>query len=47
MATLSPAPLHDADHVHIVRPPTDEQGLSRTFGEVHRRYTGYVNALWR
>jgi putative transposase len=34
-------------HVHIVLTPADEQGLSRTFGELHRRYTGYVNARRR
>ena len=32
------------NHVHIVLTPSDEYGLSRTFGEVHRRYTGYINA---
>jgi putative transposase len=35
------------NHVHIVLTPSDEGGLSRTFGELHRRYTGYVNARRR
>ena len=35
------------NHVHIVLTPEDEQGLSRTFGELHRRYTGYINARLR
>ncbi len=35
------------NHVHIVLVPSDEYGLSRTFGELHRRYTGYINARQR
>jgi putative transposase len=35
------------NHVHIVLTPSDEGGLRRTFGDVHRRYTGYVNARRR
>lgn len=35
------------NHVHIVLTPSDERGLSRTFGELHPRYTGYVNARRR
>jgi putative transposase len=35
------------NHVHIVLTPADEHGLWRTFGELHRRYTGYVNARRR
>lgn len=35
------------NHVHIVLTPSDESGLARTFGELHRRYTGYVNARRR
>ena len=35
------------NHVHIVLTPSDEDGLWRTFGELHRRYTGYVNARRR
>ena len=35
------------NHVHIVLVPSDEYGLSRTFGELHRRYTGYINARAR
>ena len=32
------------NHVHIVLTPSETDGLWRTFGELHRRYTGYVNA---
>ena len=35
------------NHVHVVLTPSDEDGLRRTFGELHRRYTGYVNARRR
>jgi putative transposase len=35
------------NHVHIVLVPSDEYGLSRTFGDLHRRYTGYINARRR
>ena len=35
------------NHVHIVLVPQDEDGLRRTFGDLHRRYTGYVNARMR
>ena len=35
------------NHVHIVLTPEDDQGLSRTFGELHRRYTGFINARRR
>jgi putative transposase len=35
------------NHVHIILVPSDEHGLSRTFGELHRRYTGYINARRR
>jgi len=35
------------NHVHIVLTPEDRDGLRRTFGELHRRYTGYVNARRR
>ena len=35
------------NHVHVVLTPADESGLSRTFGELHRRYTGYINARRR
>ncbi len=35
------------NHVHVVLTPEDEHGLSRTFGELHRRYTGYINARRR
>ena len=35
------------NHVHVVLVPGDEDGLRRTFGELHRRYTGYINARRR
>lgn len=35
------------NHVHVVLVPEDEHGLSRTFGELHRRYTGFINARRR
>lgn len=35
------------NHVHIVLAPSDTDGLRRTFGDLHRRYTGYVNARRR
>jgi putative transposase len=35
------------NHVHIVLVPTDPDGLRRTFGDLHRRYTGYINARRR
>lgn len=35
------------NHVHIVLVPDDEDGLRRTFGDLHRRYTGYINARMR
>jgi len=34
-------------HVHIILVPSDEDGLRRTFADLHRRYTGYVNARAR
>jgi len=35
------------NHVHIILVPHDADGLRRTFGDVHRRYTGYINARLR
>jgi putative transposase len=35
------------NHVHIILTPADEDGLRRTFGELHRRYTGFINARRR
>lgn len=35
------------NHVHVIIVPSDENGLARTFGETHRRYTGYINARRR
>ena len=31
------------NHVHLVMVPSEEDGLRATLGEVHRRYTRYVN----
>ena len=35
------------NHVHLIVTPADEDGLRRTFGEAHRRYTGAINARFR
>jgi putative transposase len=35
------------NHVHIVAVPSDEGGLRRTFADMHRRYTGFINARAR
>jgi putative transposase len=35
------------NHVHIILVPSDEDGLRATFGDLHRRYTGFVNARMR
>lgn len=35
------------NHVHIILVPSDEDGLRRTFADLHRRYTSYVNARAR
>jgi len=35
------------NHVHIVLVPSDSDGLRRTFGELHRRYTSVINARRR
>jgi putative transposase len=35
------------NHVHIIATPSDEDGLWRTFSNVHRHYTGYINARLR
>jgi len=35
------------NHVHVIVTPQDEDGLRRTFGELHRRYTAHVNARHR
>ena len=32
------------NHVHVILVPSDEDGLRRTFADLHRRYTGFVNA---
>ena len=31
------------NHVHLVMVPREEEGLRTTLGEVHRRYTRYIN----
>ncbi|WP_226019786.1 transposase [Novosphingobium sp. FKTRR1] len=35
------------NHVHVILCPQDEDGLWRTFGDLHRRYTGFINARHR
>jgi REP-associated tyrosine transposase len=35
------------NHVHLILMPAAEDGLARTLGETHRRYTGFVNARMR
>ena len=35
------------NHVHVIVTPTDEDGLRRTFGDLHRRYTAHINARHR
>ena len=35
------------NHAHIILCPQDEDGLWRTFGDLHRRYTGFINARRR
>jgi putative transposase len=35
------------NHVHAIVTPRDTDGLRRTFGELHRRYTGHINARHR
>jgi putative transposase len=35
------------NHVHVILAPSDADGLRRTFADLHRRYTGYVNARAR
>ncbi|HEX3918235.1 MAG TPA: transposase [Caulobacteraceae bacterium] len=32
------------NHVHVVLTPSDPDGLRRTFGDLHRRYTRHINA---
>jgi len=32
------------NHVHVILTPEDEQGLRRTFADLHRRYTRFINA---
>ena len=31
------------NHIHLVAVPETEEGLCRAIGEIHRRYTRYVN----
>lgn len=35
------------NHVHLIRVPRGEDGLSRALRETHRRYSGYINARLR
>ncbi len=35
------------NHVHIILVPSDRDGLRRTFADLHRRYTGFINARAR
>ena len=35
------------NHVHLILVPSDENGLRATLADLHRRYTGYVNARAR
>ena len=35
------------NHVHVIATPSDAAGLRRTFGDLHRRYTGHINARHR
>lgn len=35
------------NHVHLIVVPSDEDGLRRTVSDLHRRYTGYINARAR
>ena len=35
------------NHVHFILVPSGEDGLCRTFADLHRRYTGYINARAR
>jgi putative transposase len=35
------------NHIRLIVTPADRNGLRRTFGEAHRRYTGTINAWFR
>jgi putative transposase len=35
------------NHVHLIAVPRTDDGLARTIGEAHRRYTNYINARAR
>ncbi len=35
------------NHVHLILVPVDEDGLRRTLADLHRRYTGFINARAR
>jgi putative transposase len=32
------------NHVHLILTPADPDGLRRTLGDLHRRYTAHINA---
>ncbi len=36
-----------SNHVHFILVPSGEDGLCRTFADLHRRYTGYIKARAR
>lgn len=35
------------NHVHMIVVPSNEDGLRQTFADLHRRYTGFINARAR
>jgi len=35
------------NHVHVIATPGEADGLRRTFGELHRRYTAHINTRHR
>jgi len=35
------------NHVHLILVPRDADGLRRTLGDLHRRYTAHINARHR
>src|SRR3569623_3778945 len=34
------------NHAHVILTPSDEDGLRRTFADLHRRYTAFINARY-
>lgn len=49
LAPLAKAKCHSAKHLiaHVIQVPSAADGLQRPFADLHRRYTGYVNASAR